>query len=92
MAHSAYGFARRAGSRREAWWHEFGSWRQVVAEQTTKVAMHRNAFGVLLDQCLKVTPDDHLLVIYDGSLSPYHEGLSQALRERSLFPTEVFLP
>jgi len=59
----------------------------VMTMNGTKAAMHRNAFGVLLDQCLKVTADDHLLVIYDESLSPYHEGLSQALRERSLFPT-----
>ena len=50
------------------------------------------AFETLLDRCLGITSSDHLLVIYDESLSPFWESFQHAVESRTLSGTLLFLP
>lgn len=49
-------------------------------------------FGILLDECVKARADEEVLVVYDESVQRFVHVLTDALLERSLHATFLFVP
>ena len=52
----------------------------------------QKAFGIILDDCLRVTSGDELLLLFDEDFAHFHDDLISALRDRGFNATQIYLP